>query len=175
MNLFDRVFTQARKRKQALSTVLIAMVSLGIILSMAGCGGAQGNEPVKATWVIARIAGNTVSIPASELESSKIVHFMVGTATGDIAFMAYKLGRKVYVRANVCPPCLSVGFSIQKDILVCDTCRTTFQAKTGDGIKGACINYPKASVSYRLLNGSVVMSADDLLTAYQNTLKPGWP
>jgi len=89
--------------------------------------------------------------------------------------MAYELGGKLYVRANACPPCWSVGFSLQRDILVCDTCRTTFKAKTGDGIEGACVDFPKASVPYEITDGNIVMGGDDLLAAYQNTLNPGWP
>jgi len=89
--------------------------------------------------------------------------------------MAYKLGGEVYVRANVCPPCRSIGFSLQKDILVCDTCQTTFEAKTGEGIKGACVAFPKASIRYEIKNGNLAMKKAGLAVAYQNTIEPGWP
>ena len=89
--------------------------------------------------------------------------------------MAYGLDGEIYVRSNVCPPCWSVGFSLQRDILVCDTCLTTFKAKTGDGIEGACVDYPKAAVLYEVSDGKVVMRGNDLLAAYQNTNELGWP
>ena len=90
-------------------------------------------------------------------------------------FMAYTLDGEIYVRANVCPPCRSIGFSLEEDILICDRCATTFKAKTGDGIKGACVDFPKASVPYEITDGNIVMRGDDLLAAYQDTVKPGWP
>ena len=94
---------------------------------------------------------------------------------GDMAFMAYELGGEVHVRANVCPPCRSIGFSLQKNILVCDTCRTTFEAKTGEGIEGACVDFPKASVPYEVTDGNIVMKGTDLIAAYQDTTEPGLP
>jgi nitrite reductase/ring-hydroxylating ferredoxin subunit len=90
-------------------------------------------------------------------------------------FMAYVLAGEIYVRANVCPPCRSIGFSLNEEILVCDRCATTFEAKTGEGIVGACVDYPKALVPYEIEDGNIVMSSTDLTTAYQDTIEPGWP
>ncbi|MEE8618941.1 MAG: Fe-S-containing protein, partial [Dehalococcoidales bacterium] len=135
----------------------------------------QSNEPIKATWVAAWVDGDTVSIPVSEVENNRHIHFELVTPDGDIAFMAYELGEEVYVRSNVCPPCRSVGFALQNDILVCDTCRTTLEAKTGVGIEGACVDFPKASVPYEIDGGNIVMKGTDLTTAYQDTVEPGWP
>jgi hypothetical protein len=50
-----------------------------------------------------------------------------------------------------------------------------FRASTGEGIGGACVNYPKAAVAYSISNGSIVMRSADLVEAYQNTLQPGLP
>jgi nitrite reductase/ring-hydroxylating ferredoxin subunit len=121
------------------------------------------------------VDGDNVSIPLSEVEDNKIVHFNLAAPDGDIAFMAYELGGEVHVRSNVCPPCRSIGFALWKDILVCDTCRTTFEAKTGEGIGGACMDFPKASVPYELKNGNLVMKSADLMIAYQDTVEAGWP
>ncbi len=160
-----------------LKGIVTGLVLLAMTLSIVGCSGSgtQSGEPIKATWIGAEVASDTASIPVAEVENSRMTHFMVGTPAGDIAFMAYELGGEIYVRSNLCPPCRSIGFSLQKDILVCDTCKTTFQAKTGDGIEGACVDFPKASVQYAVSNGNVIMTTDDLFSAYQNTLKPGLP
>ena len=157
--------------------IIIGFVLLTMILSIVACSGnsAQNNEPIKATWIEPQVVGDIVSIPVSEVENSKMTHFKLVTLGGDIAFMAYGLDGEIYVRSNVCPPCWSVGFSLQRDILVCDTCLTTFKAKTGDGIGGACVDYPKAAVPYEVSDGKVVMRGNDLLAADQNTNKPGWP
>jgi hypothetical protein len=85
------------------------------------------------------------------------------------------LNNDVYVRASVCPPCRGKTYTLNGDILVCDTCGTTFNAKNGMGIAGACVNYPKAAVQYTVADGNLVMNMGDLTTAYQNTLKAGLP
>ena len=157
--------------------IIIVFVLLAMLLSIVACSGnsAQSNEPIKATWIEPQVVGDIVSIPVSEVENSKMTHFKLVTLGGDIAFMAYGLDGEIYVRSNVCPPCWSVGFSLQRDILVCDTCLTTFKAKTGDGIEGACVDFPKAAVSYKITDSNIEMDGGDLIAAYQNTLKPGWP
>jgi len=165
--------------------ILIGVASLPLVLIMltvAACPGptptsppAPPSEPIKAKWIEPQVAGDTVSIPVSGVEDNWNTHFKIGAQGGDINFMAYIVDGEIYVRANACPPCRSVGFSLQRDILVCDTCRTTFEAETGDGIEGGCVEYPKAPVPYEITDGNVVMRGDDLLTAYQDTLKSGWP
>jgi len=156
--------------------IILGVVLLTMMLSLVACSGnsAQSNDLIKATWIEPQVVGDTVSIPVSEVEDNKIVHFKLVTLGGDIAFMAYEPGGEVYVRSNVCPPCRSVGFSLQKDILVCDSCRTTFEAKTGEGIEGACVDFPKASVPYEINDGNIVMKGTDLIAAHQDTLEPGW-
>lgn len=158
-----------------MSRVTVAgIVMLTVILSMVGCN--SNSEPIKATWVTATVAFDTASIPVSAVNNNKMIHFLLErTPSGDIAFMAYELDGKIYVRSNLCPPCQSIGFSLKGDTLVCDTCATTFKAKTGDGIKGACVAFPKASVPYEIRDGTIIIKRSDLITAYQNTLKPGWP
>jgi len=158
-----------------MSKIIPVLVLLAMILSVAACSNnnAQSNAPIKATWIEPQVVGDTVSIPVSEVENNKIIHFKFGTQDKDITFMAYKLSGELYVRANVCPPCRSVGFSLQKDILVCDTCMTTFEAKTGEGIEGACVDFPKASVPYEIIDGNMVMKDTDLIAAYQDTIEPG--
>jgi len=157
--------------------IILGFVLLTMILSVVACSGtsAQSNDPIKATWIEPPVVFDTASIPVSEVENNKIIHFNFKMQDSDIAFMAYELGGKISVRSNVCPPCRSVGFSLQRDTLVCDTCLTTFNAKTGNGIEGACVDFPKASVPYEIKGGNIVMKGTDLIAAYQDTLNPGWP
>ena len=133
----------------------------------------KSSGPVKATWIEAKLVGDTISVPAKDVQNNIMSHFKLGTSAGEIAFMAYELDGKTYVRASICPPCQSDSFSLQKDTLVCDRCATVFNAKTGSGIKGACVAFPKASVSYETNGGDLVMKGNSLITAYVDTLKPG--
>jgi nitrite reductase/ring-hydroxylating ferredoxin subunit len=105
-----------------------------------------------------------------------MLHFGITDGQGGrMNFMAYGLNGETYARANVCPPCRSVGFSLLGDILVCDSCGTRFDAITGNGISGACKDYPKAEVAHTISDGKLAMQYNDLVTAYANTGKPGWP
>jgi len=177
MNLSGKGLSKKVRRIPRMSKfVVIGILVLGVILTGVACGNEEGEETkgeVKATWIPAQVGDDTVSIPANEVSNNTIVHFYMPAESGEIAFMAYDLNGNIYVRANVCPPCRSVGFSLDNDVLVCDTCSTTFEANTGEGISGACMNYPKASVSYEVTDGSLIMDSNDLLTAYQKTIQPG--
>jgi nitrite reductase/ring-hydroxylating ferredoxin subunit len=137
----------------------------------------SGKGPVKATWITPELSGDTVSIPVSEVESNGIIHFKLAGISGGkpTTYMAYYLDGALNVRANVCPPCRSIGFSLDRGVLVCDTCRTRFDAGTGEGISGACVGYPKAAAAYQLNGDNISMNVDDLLAAYQDTTSSGLP
>ena len=128
---------------------------------------------IKAKWIDAQVEGSTVAIPVDEVKSNWDTHFKIQVNGNTENFMAYYLNGTIFVRANVCPPCRSIGFSLDKDTLVCDRCATVFNASTGEGIKGACVNYPKASVKFKIVDGNIIMDEADLANAYQDTLKPG--
>ena len=180
-----------RERKRnwlvILLPVVVVIIAVGVFFAMSGGeqgGDAQNSGPidtngtggtVRPTWVDAQVEGNTVSILTAEVDSGKMLHFRVTDQDANMAFMAYQLDGERYVRANVCPPCRSVGFSLSGDILVCNSCGTKFEASTGDGISGACRDYPKAEVAHAISGDKITMDTDDLINAYLDTEKPGWP
>ena len=160
-----------------LKKIILILVLLILVSSIVACSanGTQSSQRIKATWIEPQVVGDTVSIPVSEVENDWNVHFKVDTQSGNMTFMSYIVDGEIYVRANVCPPCRSTGFSLQEAVLICDRCATTFNAKTGEGINGACVGYPKAAVAYKINNGNAVMNSTDLITAYQDTIEPGLP
>ncbi|WP_445474923.1 Fe-S-containing protein [Methanococcoides methylutens] len=129
--------------------------------------------PVTATWIEPQVIDDSVSIPVQTIDENINTHFKVRTTTGEIAVMAYKLGDNLVVRSNVCPPCGSIGFSLDNDVLVCDSCRTTFDAVTGQGIQGACVDYPKESIPFTVSDGNIVMELNDIEIAHMNTVQRG--
>ena len=131
--------------------------------------------PIKAKEITPSVSNDTVSIPVKVVQDNWNNHFLVNAPGGTMGFMAYVLDNVIYVRASICPPCRGKTYTLDGNTLVCDVCATTFNAKTGIGIAGACVNYPKASVPYTVADGNVIMKVNDLATAYQNTLKPGLP
>jgi len=162
--------------------ILPVVLVLFLAVSITACSGNSGNSDntqnsglIEPTWIQADVTDNTASISLNEVETNVMSHFTVNTSSGEMDFMAYELSGETYVRASICPPCYSRSFALKGDTLVCDTCGTVFDARTGSGIKGACLNYPKASVPYEITGNSIIMGVDDLLTAYNNTLEPGLP
>ncbi len=139
--------------------------------------GSKPPEPIKATWitVVVDTDNQTASIPISELEDNWNVHFKLETTQGDMNFMAYIFEGTAYVRANACPPCRSVGFSLDESdgTLICDRCATVFNAETGAGVNGACVEYPKAAAPYEISGGNLIIKGSDLIAAYEETLLPG--
>ena len=162
-----------------LKKTIIGALLLSLALIIVACSGPTSNPtpsgPIKATLIEPQVTDGIVSIPVSEVENNWNVSFKVEAQDGNMTFMAYVLDGEIYVRANVCPPCRSTGFSLEGDVLICDRCATTFMAQTGEGISGACVNFPKASVPYEVKDGNVVMNSTDLIAAYQDTIEPGWP
>jgi nitrite reductase/ring-hydroxylating ferredoxin subunit len=162
-----------------LRKTIIGALLLSLALIIVACAGPASTTPtpsgpIKATLIEPQITGDIVSIPVSEVENNRNVRFNLKTGGSDMTFMAYVVDGEVYVRANVCPPCRSTGFSLDEAVLICDMCATTFRAQTGEGISGACVDYPKASVPYEIGDGNIVMNSTDLITAYQDTIEPGW-
>jgi len=135
-----------------LRKIAIGAVLFSLILIAVACTGPTSTPtpnptpsgPIKATWIEPQVVGDTVSIPVTEVENNWNVHFNLKTQGGDMNFMAYIVDGEIYVRANVCPPCRSIGFSLNEDILVCDRCATTFKAKTGEGIEGSVRRFPQS-------------------------------
>ncbi len=135
----------------------------------------SNNQRIKATWIEPGKEGDYLTISVIELNKDTIIHFALDTPDGGMPFMAYVFGGNTYVRANICVPCRSYNFSLQKDILICDTCGTQFSAKTGEGISGPCIKYPKAAVNWETKGDNIIVKNGDLTAAFFNTLSPGLP
>lgn len=113
-------------------------------------------------------SGSNVLLPMATVAQGSNGNFFVN----NMAFMAYLMDGKYYVRANVCVPCGSKTFTLQNGTLICGSCGTVFNATTGAGMRGvsACMSYAKKAVVYTTDGDNMVMSLDALTTAYQNTL-----
>ena len=165
-----------------------------VVIILAGCSANSGNQinlppktsgssneasvpksTVAPTWITPEITDTTIAVPLDTVQTKINTHFEVALDKGKAYFMAYTFGGKTYVRADICPPCRSISYSIVKDTLVCDSCGTSFKAVDGAGVRGACVNYPKASVPYETVDGKILMNKADLTVAYENTWSPGSP
>lgn len=158
--------------------IVLSIIGTGALLGLAACAGKAQAAPIRPTWITPQVSGDTVSIPLATVTSARIVHFRVPVTGGsEMIFMAYDLNGKQYVRGDDCVPCRSTSFSLAGDKLVCDSCRTVFNATTGAGVSGvtACQGYPKASVPFTTSGSNIVMTASTLQKAWNDTLQPGLP
>ncbi|MBM4444404.1 MAG: DUF2318 domain-containing protein [Chloroflexi bacterium] len=165
-----------KHRTLAFAAVSLVLVALVAFLA-AGCSRSSGGTGVeiKPTWVTAQVDGEQVSVSRSEIDDAQMAHFRVEDQGKKMVFMAYRLGEEIQLRASICPPCRSESFSLAGDVLVCNACGTRFQAATGDGISGACKNYPKAGAAYTVVGDRLAAGIGDLVTAYENTRVAGLP
>jgi uncharacterized membrane protein len=129
-------------------------------------------NPVKPVTIDVQVTGDIVTIPLNKVTSNLNTRFKLATEEGEMTFMAYVWDGKLYVRADICPPCRSKSFTLTKGTLVCDSCGTVFDAVSGNGEGGACIAYPKESSPYQISGESIVVSKANLVTAYTDTLTP---
>jgi nitrite reductase/ring-hydroxylating ferredoxin subunit len=158
--------------KKPILLALFLLMSIGVLAASACSQVSANSSPVKQSEVKAQINGGSVSVPLIDVENLTNTRFLVKTATGDLSFMAYKYDGKLYIRADICPPCRSESFTLTKGTLVCDSCGTVFNAQTGVGTKGPCLKYPKQLVPFQIQDGNIVMNGADLQSAFQNTLNP---
>ena len=163
-------------------TTVLTTLSLAVLLMAARCSSTPttSGETTPATsssvpgmWIEVEGDAATVHIPLGTIEKYVNTHFNVETNGERLDYMAYLLDGTVHIRANVCPPCRSRGFALEGEVLVCDMCATTFDALDGSGIQGACMDYPKASVEYEIMDGMVNLDMNDLVEAYGETEIPG--
>lgn len=160
-------------RSKTIVIILSVLVLAAFALGCTGNDSLKGSaRPVEAVWVNPAVKTDVVSIPLEAVDKNTNVHFKVNTGISEVAVMAYRLDDRIFIRSSVCPPCGSMGFALEGDILVCDACATRFDASTGMGVGGACIAYPKESIPYTVSDGTLIMSLSDIVTAYQETLEP---
>lgn len=157
--------------------IIAGLLSTLLVLSACAPSSDQSTTvsaaPIDGTWIDASVVGDTAIVPLALVEQNVNTNFSLDTGGRTLTFMAYLLDGQVQVRANVCPPCRSRGFALDGNTLVCDTCATTFDARDGSGIAGACVDYPKAAAQYRIVDGAITMALVDLVGAYDETLIHG--
>ena len=133
---------------------------------------ANNGDSIKGTWITTQVNADQISVPVKSIDDYTNIHFKVKTGLGELPVMAYRFNDKIYVRSNECVPCSSQGFSLKDGTLVCDSCGTVFDAVTGKGIEGGCVDYPKESIPYTISGDKINMKVDDVVTAHKKTIEP---
>lgn len=129
--------------------------------------------PIPATPLRVARVGDVVTIPLSAVADVTNTEFGISVNDRSLDFMAYVLDGDLYVRASACPPCSSLAYALDGGTLLCQACDTIFDARTGEGIEGACVDYPKAAVAYEVNGDLVTMKVADLVLAWDETVFEG--
>jgi nitrite reductase/ring-hydroxylating ferredoxin subunit len=129
--------------------------------------------PISATPLRVARVGDVVTIPLSAVADVINTEFGISVNDRSLDFMAYVLDGELYVRASACPPCSSLAYALDGGTLLCLACDTRFDAWTGEGIDGACVDYPKAAVAYEVTGDLVTMKVADLVLAWNETVFEG--
>jgi len=129
--------------------------------------------PFAATPLIVSHVGDIVTIPLSAIEDVVNTQFAIAVGERSMDFMAYVLDGELYVRASACPPCSVLAYTLDDGKLICGACDARFDAWTGEGIDGACVDYPKAAVAYEVNGDLVTMKVADLVHTWDETEAAG--
>lgn len=129
--------------------------------------------PIAATALMTSRDGDVVAMPLSAIVDVVNTEFGIVVDDRSLDFMAYVFDGELYVRASACPPCAVLAYSLDGGTLLCEACDTSFDARTGEGIGGACVDYPKAAVAYEVKGDVVSMKVADLVRAWDETLLEG--
>lgn len=154
--------------------MLVLAISL-VAAGFAGTGSTTGENDTglqKLPGSLHRQVQIRYPFQASSVVENTNVLFKVNTDIGEIVVMDYRFDDKVFVRSNVCPPCNSIGFTLENGTLVCDSCGTVFDAETGTGIGGGCVAFPKESIPYTISEDKITMKLDDVVTAHEKAIEP---
>jgi nitrite reductase/ring-hydroxylating ferredoxin subunit len=162
LKLVSRQEEGVTKMKVSIAIGLLLALLLPVLASCTSQASAAGNGTGKSLngtfqqiTVKAAVSGDTVTVPLSDVQNNRNVNFRVNTANDYYVFMAYQYGDQTYVRADVCVPCGSESFTLKNATLVCNSCGTIFDAKTGAGV-----------------SGNLGMKWADMAAAYQKTTTP---
>jgi len=129
--------------------------------------------PVPATPLVVSNNGEVVTIPLSAVADVVNTEFSIAVNDRSLDFMAYVLDGELFVRASACPPCSYLAYTLDDGKLLCEACDARFDALTGEGIDGACVDYPKAAVAYEVSGDLVTMKVADLVRAWDETEAEG--
>lgn len=129
--------------------------------------------PIAATPLMVSRTDDVVTMPLSAIVEVVNTEFGIVVNDRSLDFMAYVLDGELYVRASACPPCPTLAYALDGGMLLCGACDARYDALTGEGIDGACVDYPKAAVAYTVDGDVVSMKVVDLVRAWDETVLEG--
>ena len=83
----------------------------------------------------------------ADLKKNKFLRFDYSSGTSTLPLLAYISEEgKVITAVSVCEPCNSTSFHIKGEQLVCNSCGTTWEVNSLNGVSGSCQKFPPDAV-----------------------------
>ncbi len=103
--------------------------------------------PRQMKTIETRVRENKIILPLDVVLQKKFVAFEFNNNGRVIPLLAYVSGEgKVITAISMCEPCNSTRFHIKGEQLVCNSCGTTWELNSLDGLSGACQGYPPDAI-----------------------------
>ncbi len=82
-----------------------------------------------------------------DLKKNRFIRFNYKSGSSSLPMLAYISEEgKVITAVSVCEPCNSTSFHIKGEELVCNSCGTTWEVNSLNGVSGSCQKYPPDAV-----------------------------
>ncbi len=103
--------------------------------------------PVRMRPAGAVVRDGKIIFSLEELKKNKFIRFDYKSSGTSLPLLAYISGEgKVITAVSVCEPCNSTSFHIKGEELVCNSCGTTWEVNSLNGVSGSCQKYPPDAV-----------------------------
>jgi hypothetical protein len=120
-------------------------------------------------WAEPIISGETIGILRSVASMEDHVHFEVPGENAPLAFVGYFVGPAFLAKPCICPSCGDEGVDWSAGALSCQSCPAVYDAVSGSAKEGG-ICYPAGLIPNRILGDTIVMTLNDLVTAYERVV-----
>lgn len=120
-------------------------------------------------WAEPVVSGETIGILRSVASMEDHVHFEVPGENAPLAFVGYFVGPAFLVRPCICPSCGDEEVDWSDGALDCQSCPAVYDAVSGTAKEGG-ICYPAGLIPNRIMGDTIVMTLNDLVTAYERVV-----
>lgn len=113
----------------------------------------QNMKPVKI-----EIKNGKISIPLDEVINKKFVKFNYKIGQRNVPVTAFISGEgKLITAISVCEPCNSTSFHIKNDKLICNSCGTTWELNSLNGVSGSCQKFPPDPIPSTIVGNRILI------------------
>jgi hypothetical protein len=128
------------------------------------------STPLQMTPVLAKVENGKIIIPVDLLKDKKFIRFTYGDPSYGTPLLAYISGEgKIVTAVSVCEPCNSTAFHINGDLIVCNSCGSTWELNDLEAVSGSCGRYPPDAVPNAVV-GNEIQIDEQIVARWQRRI-----